>query len=451
VSVFSKLFGSFWLALALSIAATVLIYPPNYHNFAAHRSLLRDSMRISAEQLADRYVECGRIKTEQTLQRLNRENNVTIAIYDDNGELVAGPDDKNLQARAATLANDPPTLNEKQTVTMPLRVRAHNGDFYRVVALIPGNFSTHADDWILISYRLCVLALISGLVCYLLARYLTKPIIVLRDVTRRLASGDLKARAEAADPNRTDEISSLVHDFNHMAAKLDSLMTAQKRLVSDVSHELRSPLARLNVALDLARSKNGADLERSLDRIELEAERLSEMISKLLRLSEMEAALAPDQHQVVNLTQLVRSVCEDSNFEAQSSRRSALLTRIDDCWCRGDRLLLHSAIENVVRNAIRYTAEDTPIELSLERRERKAIFTVRDHGPGLPEEELANIFQPFYRLAFDRGRDSGGVGLGLSITERCIRLHGGSTRAYNAKGGGLSLEIELPALETEEG
>jgi two-component system sensor histidine kinase CpxA len=220
---------------------------------------------------------------------------------------------------------------------------------------------------------LIIAVLSSGLVCYFLAWYMTKPVTRLRAATQRLASGDLTARAGDPNSKRRDEIAGLVRDFDSMAARLETLVNAQSRLLNDISHELRSPLARLNVALGLARQRSGPETETMLERIELEAGRLNELIGRLLTLARLEdgeqrVAAAP-----VLLDEIVLNVAEDAEFEAQA-RHCHVRTEIPTgSWpVRGDASLLHSAIENVVRNAIRYTGEGTAVEIHLEKSENPA-------------------------------------------------------------------------------
>jgi two-component system sensor histidine kinase CpxA len=213
--------------------------------------------------------------------------------------------------------------------------------------------------------------------------------------------------------------------------------------VSDISHELRSPLPRLTVALALARKNASDQLTPMLDRMEREAERLNGMIGNLLSLSRMEAVTERADRVAINVNELLREVVDDAQFEAEHRGASVQLQTDGNCPVMGHPALLRSALENVVRNAIRYTAPGTPVEVSTGCRGSKLKVVVRDHGPGVPESELTNVFRPFYRVENARDRDSGGTGLGLAITERVVRLHGGTVEAHNDPSGGLSVEIQL--------
>jgi len=226
---------------------------------------------------------------------------------------------------------------------------------------------------------------------------------------------------------------------------------AQSRLLNDISHELRSPLARLNVALGLARQRASVESADMLDRIELEASRLNELIGRILTLARLEDGEQRVPQTPVPLGELVANIAEDAEFEAQE-RHCHVHTAIPpgDWGVRGNDSLLHSAVENVVRNAIRYTAEGSSVEIGLTCEERsggaEAVLKVSDSGPGVPEDSLAKLFEPFYRLDDARGRLTGGVGLGLAITERAVRFHGGKVSAFNRAEGGLMVEIRLPLI-----
>jgi two-component system sensor histidine kinase CpxA len=291
----------------------------------------------------------------------------------------------------------------------------------------------------------------SGLVCYLLSWYLTKPIVRLRTATRQLAAGDLTARTGAPASVRRDEVAGLMRDFDAMAERIETLLKAQSRLLNDISHELRSPLARLNVALGLARQRAGVESADMLDRIELEASRLNELIGRILTLARLEDGEQRVPQTPVPLNDIVISVTEDAEFEAQARHCHVRTSIPEGNWeVSGNASLLHSAVENVVRNAIRYTQEGTSVDIELARivtgGTQQAVVRVSDSGSGVPPEALAKLFEPFYRLDDARGRQTGGVGLGLAITERAVRFHGGKVTASNRNGGGLVVEIRLPLI-----
>ena len=280
---------------------------------------------------------------------------------------------------------------------------------------------------------------LSGLIlCYLLALYLTSPIRKLREATNQLAEGDLSTRVAPKVGRRRDEIADLAKDFDAMAERIETLLLSQQRLTRDISHELRSPLARMNVALEIAKKKSAPEMAPQLQRIENESQRLNDIISRLLTLSSSQDFERYD----INLKNLVEQVASDADFEAAAKNRSVRVIRADDCRVKGSETLIRSAVENVLRNAVRYTKEGTAVEVSLSNGDDKARILVRDHGEGVPNTELENLFKPFYRVGEARDRGSGGTGLGLAIAEQAVRLHKGTISAKN-EDDGLAVEIVL--------
>ncbi len=285
--------------------------------------------------------------------------------------------------------------------------------------------------------------IVSAVVCFLLARHLASPLKRVRDASGRLASGDLSARAGAMLRPRRDEIGDVIRDFDAMAERLSVLVSAQKQLLSDISHELRSPLAGLQVAVELARRKAGPDAERDLNRIEAEGTRMNELIGQILTLARADRD-RPPAAETFDLSEVVQSVAADTDYEAHRTGRGVRVRHAETAMVCGDSALLASALENVVRNGCRYTAVGTSVDITLGVTRSHARVVVRDYGPGVPPEETDRIFLPFHRVGSSRDRDSGGAGLGLSIAARAVAVHGGSIHAINADGGGLQVTIEIP-------
>jgi len=293
-------------------------------------------------------------------------------------------------------------------------------------------------------WRLVLLALVVGALSLWLARYLSAPVGALRRATLRLSAGDLSARVGEPVNRRRDEIGQLARDFDAMAGRLEILVGSQRRLLRDVSHELRSPLARLTVALQLARDREGARATEALDRIERETGRLDDLIGQLLLLERLEAR-APDTEAVdFDLRDLINEVVDDASFEASATKRGVELEAESRCPMRGYPSLVRSALDNVLRNAVRHTAEETAVEVSIDCREAGAEITIRDHGPGVSEEHLETLFEPFSRVADARERSTGGAGLGLAIARRAVEVHSGTVSARNHPDGGLEVSIHLP-------
>jgi two-component system sensor histidine kinase CpxA len=281
--------------------------------------------------------------------------------------------------------------------------------------------------------------LVSAILSLALANSLSKPLRLLRSASRDLARGQLEARVAQPVVRRADDIGQLGHDFNHMAERIQGLIQAQQRLLSNISHELRSPLTRLQIALGIARQST-SNPDPQLDRIEHEAGRLETMIAQLLQLSRLENRLQHMQFTQLNLNELLRGIIEDAEFEAESNHRTLEFDdTIDQVWIRADALLLGSAIENVVRNAIKYSAQT--ISISLEHTESQLVITVSDDGPGVAAEELSRLFDPFYRAS---NTLQGGSGLGLSITQQAMEAHQGWARAQNRESGGFMITLCLP-------
>jgi two-component system, OmpR family, sensor histidine kinase CpxA len=450
-SLFLKIFLSYWVAQALfvilAISVTLAIRPQGE---PARWEFFRTTV---ANRAAAAYERGGSPELREDLEHVERAVHDRVFFFDDQGRELAGRDAPEWARQLAA------GVNVRRTGLLgwlegdrrgSKSVVGSSGRRYTLVIErpLPGHFLFPPSRTPGLGMVIAILS--SGLVCFLLARYLTSPIVRLRAATHRLAEGDLTARAGTIGSRRRDEIAELVRDFDGMAARIESLVTAQSRLLNDISHELRSPLARLNVALGLARQRTGPEAAGTLDRIEKEAERLNELIGRLLSLARLEGGDQSMQRAPVDLEQLVNEICKDADFEAQGRNCRVRCQVGQGCVVMGNADLLHSAVENVVRNAMRYTREGTEVEILLERWPGpggpEARILVSDHGPGVPVESLDKLFRPFYRLGDARERQTGGVGLGLAITERCIRLHGGSIKASNRAEGGLEVEIRLPLL-----
>lgn len=295
-----------------------------------------------------------------------------------------------------------------------------------------------------LAWRLGVLFLVVGGLSFWLARYLSSPVPPLRAATRALKDGDLSARVEGRVTKRRDEIGELARDFDAMAERIEGLVASQRRLLRDVSHELRSPLARLVVALELARSRAGDEAGGALDRIEREAARLEELIGQLLLLERLEAGEVDGEETAIDLGSLVGDVVADAGFEATADGTEV---RFGGGAARivGREGLLRSAFDNILRNAVHHTGGGSVVDVELDTEDGDAVVSIRDRGPGVAEEELEKIFDPFYRVGEARDRASGGAGLGLAIAARAVRVHGGRISAQNHPEGGLLITVHLPA------
>jgi two-component system sensor histidine kinase CpxA len=294
-------------------------------------------------------------------------------------------------------------------------------------------------------WRLLLLALVVGALSLWLARYLSAPVGALRRATLQLSAGDLSARVGDPVDRRRDEIGQLARDFDAMASRLENLVGSQRSLLRDVSHELRSPLARLTVALQLARDREGARAVEALNRIERETGRLDDLIGQLLLLERLEAR-APDTEKMdFDLCDLLNEVVDDASFEASAAKRGVELETESPCPMRGYPALIRSALDNVLRNAVRHTAQGTAVEVAIDCGEAGAEITIRDHGPGVPDEFLETLFEPFSRVTDARERSTGGAGLGLAIARLAIEVHDGTVTAQNHDECGLEISIRIPS------
>ncbi|TLM76210.1 ATP-binding protein [Microbulbifer harenosus] len=295
---------------------------------------------------------------------------------------------------------------------------------------------------------LVLATLASGLACYLLARYLSKPLDNLRTATRRVAAGDLSYRVSPILRGHSRELGELAADFDSMTAQLQESMAEQRRLIKDVSHELRSPLARLQVALGIARQKNVQALDPELDKIGKAADYLEDIIGDILSLPVSggdERAL----DDVVEINSLLTALTDDLKEEA-AAKQAHFAVRTDDrellVATRGSSLT--AALENILRNAIKYSPVGGHIDVVIRHQGERCQIQVTDSGDGVPEAELEAIFRPFYRTDEARSRESGGFGLGLAIAQRTVAQHNGSIQAFNAPNAGLAVCVTLPLLET---
>lgn len=448
-SLFVKIFLSYWMAqalfLVLAILVTMAMRPTR--ELATVETL---APNLLSEAVQD-YQSGGEEAAHRYLRSLHDTRQLRLFLFDAQGKELTGrkpPDwiERVRRGEVRTADSFWGRLGPGQFLRESMT--AADGRSYMLVIELPPEehafFGRHGVPGL----GILIAVVSSGLVCYFLARYLTAPVVRLRAATQRLAAGDLTARAGVSPTRGHDEISELVRDFDGMAERLENLVNAQSRLLKDISHELRSPLARLNVALGLVRQRTGPEVQSTLDRIEQEAERLNELIGRLLTVARLEGGAEAMDTIPVDLGALVAEVAADADFEAQNRHCHVDCVIADDCVVTGDPSLLRSAIENVVRNAARYTQEGTDVHVHVEcgpgAGGKEAVIRVTDSGPGVPAEALDKLFRPFYRIDDARGRQTGGVGLGLAIAERAVRLHGGTVRVANRPEGGLMVEIRLP-------
>ncbi len=466
-SLFWRIFLWFWLAallLAVAVAATVYLTDPDQF---FPRSLfvplqMIDQLAHESTAVFERTGKDGLRAYLDSLPRRPGASGLPSQSHFDDAYLFDAASARELSGQTPRV--DPRALVARASRSPDLQLERHIGRMYMAYAV---GDASGGERYVFMltmprssllqpttpqaAFELGAAVLVSALVCYWLTRYLLSPLGQLQAATRRLAEGDLGARVADAGSlvRRQDEFGVLAGDFNEMAARIEDLLNAQKRLIADISHELGTPLTRLNVALGLAFRKSPDAAHAELERIQTEAGKLNELIRQLLLISELQIDTKLDTPENLDLRALAAQIAADAEFEA-SGRRCRVVVRAPDAVpVRGVRHLLHSALENVVRNAVRYTAAESEVSIELMRTNGsaapRALVRVRDHGPGVPAPELANLFRPFYRVSEARDRLSGGTGLGLAITQQAVEAHAGTVRASNAPGGGLLVEIDLPA------
>jgi signal transduction histidine kinase len=295
------------------------------------------------------------------------------------------------------------------------------------------------------------LFLLVTLLCFWLAYHIASPIHSIQSTARGVAQGDLKARVPSAVSRRHDELAALAIDFDSMVDRLEVLIRTQKDLLSSVSHEVRSPLARINLSLAILKKRAPTDSDDLFQRLEGDVNRIDLLMDQLLMLSRLEAGLSSAEREEVDLNQIVEEATADGNFEAQALGKSVNLSMTDAVHLQNaDSHALRSAFENIIRNAIRFTQPGTDVQVTLEMdrnpKESFALVFVRDRGPGVPEESLQTIFRPFVQIMSGENHEKGN-GLGLAIASEAIRMHGGTISAANLPHGGLEISVRLPAVQ----
>ncbi len=464
-STFTKIFLSFWLTEFLILLCTFFILAKQFQSQEIVYTSMFAMMQTNGRAALHAYESggCPALENQPRTYYFDQPGpgpaDQAALLFDSDGHVLChDADERQYTDQLAKLKQYGFLIGEKHGTGYTEGVEVVGRQGQRFFYLVRGTYPTEIYiPYREIAPRLLIGLIISVLVTFGITMLITRPIGSLREAARELASGNLQARARwpkrRKSPRRSDELWGLVYDFNEMADRLESQVDAQKLLLRDVSHELRSPLARLSVALELAREEAQPGMDEQLDRIERETGRLNSLIGQLLSLSHLGSATRLPDTLPVSLPSLVRELLPDMEYEAL--QRNCRVHFLDTCnsgqeCVSGNPELLGRAVENVIRNAISYTAEGTAVEITLVNEyragERLAVLRVRDHGSGVPEAALQSIFRPFYRLDLSRQRSTGGYGVGLAITERAVRLHGGSVIARNAPEGGLLVEMRLPVV-----
>lgn len=452
-SLFLRVFLWFWLTLVLVGAAFVVSSP----FLTRTRPRLARWERNAGERVLRHVERVAEALEREGLETLNPFLNrrrlgggggppPMVQIFDETGrEMLGNRADREARELASKALEQGEAIAERRGIRHLIARPVTDSEGRRMVVV--GVILRHPSpvdllEPAVLAPRLLLLAVVAAVLVWWLARHLSAPVAALRKTTGALASGDLSARVPGKIVGRHDEFGQLARDFNGMAEHVERLVENQRRLLGDVSHELRSPLARLNVALELARQRASGEAEGALDRIELESSRLDDLISRLLEFTRLEHE--PVERVPVDLVVLTEEAVADAAFESIRAEVRFKRSQSGETRVLGDAGQLRSAIDNVIRNAVFFTGPDTVVEVEVECAADLARIRVADRGPGVPEEELAKIFDVFYRIEDARDRGRGGAGLGLAIALRAVHLLGGSISARNRDGGGLVVEINLP-------
>ncbi|KAA3654073.1 MAG: HAMP domain-containing protein [Proteobacteria bacterium] len=426
---FWKSFVALWLTLVLSVVTvgTAVWLYRSADEADARSEVAAYRANIALDTVESVLLHGGEPAARQFLMRRPHRGGPAV--------LVVGPDGRELLDRPL-----PPTPVEHSR-----QVRSGDGTAFTLSALPPppthgfGGKRKPPPLWVPIS----TIVLASLIFSALLAWYVAKPIRLLKRAFDATAGGALDTRVAPLMGGRRDEIADLGHDFDHMAARLQAQIGAQRRLLHDVSHELRSPLARMQAAIGLGR-QNPEQHEVMLERIERESARLDTLVGELLTLSRLEAGAA-GRSERLELVELIAGIADDARFEAEAQGRQLAFSGEGECWTWGQSELIHRAFENVIRNAVKYTAAGTEVEVHLTHTADALELRVADRGPGVPAEDLDAIFEPFHRCGTDG--NAPGFGLGLAIARRALAAHGGQITARQRAGGGLDMLIRLPLRE----
>jgi two-component system OmpR family sensor kinase len=442
---FWKILLAFWLTLIATVAATAgVIWALREERAGAEPTVALGLPAVLATDLAAATLRHGGVDAlRDWMGEVPRPRGLAVYAVDARGADILGrPVPEAALAGARELAGSGEARRAVREVETP------GGERYLLFAQLQGEprgphllgggrRGPGPAPWLMFAMG----AVASLAVSAVLAWYLARPIRSLRWALRAAAEGKLETRVRPLMKGRRDEIADLGEEFDEMARQLQKLVEAQRRLLHDVSHELRSPLARLQAAVGLAR-QDPRRLEASLERIEREVARLDELVGEVLALARLEGGKPASREELVDLAEVVANVVDDARFEAQAANRSLSFECADRVVVRGRAELLQRAVENVVRNAVKYTSEGSTVEVKLSAAGERARLVVRDYGPGVAPGDAGRIFEAFYRSRSDASID--GFGLGLAIAQAAIVTHNGSIRADNADGGGLRIEIELP-------
>jgi two-component system sensor histidine kinase CpxA len=427
-SFYARTFAWFLVSVLITAAGVILVSTLRQPDFGAAASPFRLLAETQLEAARAAYEQGGADGLRAHLDAFHKQWNVQAALLDASGrDLLTGEDNSELFTQSRR--RPPPVrflpLYPRSRPVIFARSRDQKFAFSLKFPEFERPWIYPHEIWLIVS---------AALLCFIFARSVTAPIRKLQAVVNEFGHGNWNARAAL---RRSDELGQLGDAFNNMAWRISHLLASQRRLLLDISHEIRTPLTRLGLAVELARS--GGDREAALARIQREADRLNELVGGLLQVTRAESEAAAATRERVDLSALLARVAGDCALEAQARGGEIQYDTPPPIHLTADPELLRRAFENVTRNAIRYS---TRVVLHLESRNGEVIVRIRDFGPGVPEKELSNLFEAFYRVREEQ-QPADGFGLGLAIAQRAVELHGGTISARNARPG-LEIEVRLP-------
>ena len=432
-----------WVVLLATVGLTlfaVLLLPQKTEEGESYEKQLVANVATDLRDAlaADRAAAFEYVKEHHAL---DLDNLLQIYVLDPNGNDVYG---RTLPFAVSKSLPSPIAINDDAVSLKDPRVWIHQANLagFQVVGYQPayplGRAMVRPGARLLL---LVVALIVSGFVSYILTRFIVLPVRRLREAGQRVANGDLSVRVAHTVGDRTDDIAQLARDFDDMTGRIEQLLSNQQRLMRDVSHELRSPLARLQALLSIARQKNQD--ENLVDRMERETERLNGLIEQILTYARMETE-AELQLRNTDLVDLLNTIAEDASVEGELQNKTVTLEGPERFLLRADHALLHSVFENLVRNAVRHTKPASTVAIDIKESGNNVTISVRDSGQGVPDDVLNQLFEPFFQV--DEGwNGEGGSGVGLAIAEQGTLLHGGRVWAENAASGGLIVYVELPS------
>ncbi len=451
-----KIFFTFWLITAVIIVGTNIVvhwFDITPEGKSPHSPEEEPAKRLLF-QIVGNALNRSTAEFAEDLRNMPRWSTRFIFVIDKNDEdLLQRPLPPGVMVLAPQLTSEQPfgRIQDRNRKIFGRYITLNDGNSIRVITISSSNDDGPDRDiiWELfidnIWPLLLVSILVSGSACFFLARYFTRSINTLQQATQQIAQGDLSVRISDHFAGRKDEIAALGRDFDHMTERLDQSMQEQKRLIKDVSHELRTPLARLQFAVELAQKRSNGLVDTELARIKQNADYLNNIITDILSLPVQGQKFELDD--VTDLVSLTCTLIENYSIEASEKNVSIEFNCTEQealVATHGNMLL--GVFENILRNALAYTDENTKIKIELRQLNRQFLVTITDQGSGVDEAHLENIFKPFFRTDEARTRETGGYGLGLAIAHRSVLLHGGKISAMNNPERGLTLSVTLPQL-----